>query len=359
MTTAIDIAALDPASRDAGAVAHYGDPVREQRLLADRGRPGRPVAPHRASRCPATTGSPGCTASPPSTSTELRPWQGTELLVLSPHGHVEHHAMVTDDGTTTWLDLEPGTGDAAGVPGADAVHDAGRAGRRHRRLGGAVAGRPGHRRGARARSASSRSATPDVARRAGREVRPGHPPPRPSTIRYRVAGASATGWVAAGRPDGADLLVPRAADEDVALDIPLAGLWAYEAAARRGPAAAARASRPTTARCRPRPGSPPPPCTWRRAATGARRRSPGCTTSGRPPRKLVLLHLDGITTDELPAPGTPVHARTAARSGSSAPRCATTSWARSRWRWSSSNVPGRRAAAGRRVRPRDRSTRLR
>jgi folate-binding protein YgfZ len=27
---------------------------------------------------------------------------------------------------------------------------------------------------------------------------------------------------------------------------------------------------------------------------------------GRPPRRLVLLHLDGITTDELPAPGTPV-----------------------------------------------------
>jgi folate-binding protein YgfZ len=27
---------------------------------------------------------------------------------------------------------------------------------------------------------------------------------------------------------------------------------------------------------------------------------------GRPPRKLVLLHLDGMTTDELPAQGTPV-----------------------------------------------------
>jgi len=27
---------------------------------------------------------------------------------------------------------------------------------------------------------------------------------------------------------------------------------------------------------------------------------------GRPPRRLVLLHLDGITTDDLPATGTPV-----------------------------------------------------
>ena len=33
--TAVEITALDPASRDAGAVAHYGEPVREQRLLAD------------------------------------------------------------------------------------------------------------------------------------------------------------------------------------------------------------------------------------------------------------------------------------------------------------------------------------
>ena len=29
---------------------------------------------------------------------------------------------------------------------------------------------------------------------------------------------------------------------------------------------------------------------------------------GRPPRRLVLLHLDGITTDQLPAAGTPVTA---------------------------------------------------
>ena len=28
--------------------------------------------------------------------------------MLSPHGHVEHHALVADDGTTTWLDIEPG-----------------------------------------------------------------------------------------------------------------------------------------------------------------------------------------------------------------------------------------------------------
>ena len=30
--------------------------------------------------------------------------------MLSPHGHVEHHALVAEDGTTTWLDTEPGAG---------------------------------------------------------------------------------------------------------------------------------------------------------------------------------------------------------------------------------------------------------
>ena len=56
------------------------------------------------------------------------------------------------------------------------------------------------------------------------------------------------------------------------------GIWAYEAvrvAARRP----RLGSRPTTARCRPRSGWPTPRCTWRRAATGGRRRWPGCTTS--------------------------------------------------------------------------------
>ena len=39
----------------------------------------------------------------------LAPGEGSELLVLSPHGHVEHDALLVDDGTTTWLDVEPGT----------------------------------------------------------------------------------------------------------------------------------------------------------------------------------------------------------------------------------------------------------
>jgi len=41
---------------------------------------------------------------------ELSPGSGVEALLLSPHGHVEHHLAVLDDGATTWIDVEGGTG---------------------------------------------------------------------------------------------------------------------------------------------------------------------------------------------------------------------------------------------------------
>lgn len=44
--------------------------------------------------------------------TNLKPHEGTEALILSPTGRVEHHMNVYDDGTTTWLDTEPGRGEA-------------------------------------------------------------------------------------------------------------------------------------------------------------------------------------------------------------------------------------------------------
>src|SRR5207248_8914112 len=42
----------------------------------------------------------------------LAPGVPTEALVLSPHGHVEHHLVLTDDGSATWIHVEPGTVDA-------------------------------------------------------------------------------------------------------------------------------------------------------------------------------------------------------------------------------------------------------
>ena len=39
----------------------------------------------------------------------LKPGDSAEALVLSPQGHVEHHLTLTDDGTATWVHVEPGT----------------------------------------------------------------------------------------------------------------------------------------------------------------------------------------------------------------------------------------------------------
>ena len=93
---------------DAGVAAHYGDPVREQRALAraaglvDRSHRGvvRVTGPDRLSWLHSLT----------SQHLEALPAGSTaQALVLSPNGHVEHHLTLTDDGTATWIHVEPGT----------------------------------------------------------------------------------------------------------------------------------------------------------------------------------------------------------------------------------------------------------
>lgn len=95
---------------DAGVAWHYGDPFREQRQLiedggvVDRSHRGvlRVSGPDRLSWLHATT-SQHLDTMPPE---EVR-----EALVLSPHGHVEHHLVLRDDGESTWIHVEPGDGD--------------------------------------------------------------------------------------------------------------------------------------------------------------------------------------------------------------------------------------------------------
>jgi folate-binding protein YgfZ len=299
MTSAIDIAALDPASRDAGAVAHYGDPVREQRLLETG--VGLVDRSHRS--VIAVPGEDRLTWLHSLTTqhlTALEPWQGTELLVLSPHGHLEHHAMVTDDGTTTWLDTEPGGGDLLGylermrfmmrVEPADVTADWA--------LLSLVGPGTDEALGKLGVKALEKPDTLDVP---GAKFTQGSQPPRPSTI-YRVA-KFGNGWVR--RVDnGADLLVPRA-DKDKIDVAEKAGLWAYEAnrVASRRP----RYGFETDHKTLPAEAGFTAPAVhlekgcYRGQETVAR-----VHHLGRPPRKLVLLHLDGITTDELPAQGTPI-----------------------------------------------------
>ncbi|GHC70198.1 CAF17-like 4Fe-4S cluster assembly/insertion protein YgfZ [Streptomyces cinnamoneus] len=96
---------------DEGVAAHYGDPFREQRALA--GGSGFVDLSHRG--VIAVTG-------PDRLSwlhllltqhvSELPPGRATEALILSPHGHIEHALYLVDDGETTWAHVEPGTREA-------------------------------------------------------------------------------------------------------------------------------------------------------------------------------------------------------------------------------------------------------
>ena len=93
---------------DAGVAAHYGNPLGEQRRLAEDvafvDRSSRGVI-----RVPGTDRLSWLHSLTTQHLSALPAGRGTEALVLSPHGHVEHHLIVADDGEITWLDVEPGT----------------------------------------------------------------------------------------------------------------------------------------------------------------------------------------------------------------------------------------------------------
>ncbi|MFG2194702.1 YgfZ/GcvT domain-containing protein [Streptomyces sp. NPDC048639] len=93
---------------DEGVAAHYGDLFREQRTLADG--TGFVDLSHRG----VVTISGAERLSwlhllLTQHVSELPPGRATEALVLSPHGHIEHALYLVDDGETTWAHVEPGT----------------------------------------------------------------------------------------------------------------------------------------------------------------------------------------------------------------------------------------------------------
>ena len=97
---------------DAGVAWHYGDPTAEQRALVGGGA----VVDQSHLGVVTVTGPDRLTWLHDITSqrlNDLAPGVSTETLVLSPHGHVEHGAGVLDDGTTTWLITEGGGAAAA------------------------------------------------------------------------------------------------------------------------------------------------------------------------------------------------------------------------------------------------------
>ncbi|GMA30268.1 YgfZ/GcvT domain-containing protein [Litorihabitans aurantiacus] len=102
----LDVAGAVVASGpDAGVAAHYGDPMREQRLLAA----GRAVVDLSHLGVVAVTGSDRLGWLDTLSSQRVRdlaPGQSAELLLLDVHGRVEHSAALVDDGVRTLLVTE-------------------------------------------------------------------------------------------------------------------------------------------------------------------------------------------------------------------------------------------------------------
>jgi tRNA-modifying protein YgfZ len=99
--------AADPP--DTGVAAHYGDPMREQRRVAldregfvDLSHRGivRVAGPDRLSWLHALT---------TQDVEHLAPGESATALLLSPQGHVEHALAMVDDGDAVWMHVEPGT----------------------------------------------------------------------------------------------------------------------------------------------------------------------------------------------------------------------------------------------------------
>ncbi|MFI1867433.1 CAF17-like 4Fe-4S cluster assembly/insertion protein YgfZ [Streptomyces jumonjinensis] len=93
---------------DDGVAAHYGDLFREQRALAEGA--GLVDLSHRG--VIAVTGDDRLGwlhLLLTQHVSELPPGVATEALILSAHGHIEHALYLVDDGSTVWAHVEPGS----------------------------------------------------------------------------------------------------------------------------------------------------------------------------------------------------------------------------------------------------------
>ncbi|MFC8270270.1 YgfZ/GcvT domain-containing protein [Streptomyces cinereoruber] len=94
--------------RDEGVAAHYGDLFREQRALSS-GK-GFVDLSHRG--VVAVSGDDRLSwlhLLLTQYMTDLPPGRATEALILSANGHIEHALYLVDDGETVWAHVEPGT----------------------------------------------------------------------------------------------------------------------------------------------------------------------------------------------------------------------------------------------------------
>ena len=265
---------------DEGVAAHYGDPMREQRAMTE----GQVLVDRSNRGVVKITGQDrlGWLHSLTSQHLEhLAPGSTTEALILSPQGHLEHHLTLTDDGTATWIHVEPHTVkdlvdylnsmrfmmrvEVEDLSGVLVVQT--------------VAGPLPAEGGVISRTESS----------------------SPAAATLRAAGGAIA---VMQNPFGIDLIVHPDATGKLAETLPVAGMWAFEAA--RIAAHVPRPGLDTDAKTLPHEVG---------LIESAVHLNKGCYRGqetvakihniGHPPRRLVFLHLDG-SVDRLPAHGSPL-----------------------------------------------------
>ena len=267
---------------DAPVAAHYGDPMREQRLLVERlavvDLSHRPVL--------TVTGADRLSWLHSLTTQHLLglpPRESRESLILSPKGHIEHDLHLVDDGETAWVTTEPGAGDAL-LQWLDSMRFMLRVEIADVSDAYAVLGEP--------HAAGSLPGEPLAWR-----------DPWPDLVGETAAYGPQGGHPGLGR-QWRELIVPRSDLVAAVGDRPLSGMWAAEAL--------------RVAAWRPRLGFETDHRTlvhevdWLRSAVHLHK---GCYRGqetvarvhnlGRPPRRLAFLHLDG-SGHILPARGSEV-----------------------------------------------------
>ena len=286
MTTHLPAAVPAPGV-DAAIAWHYGDPLREQRVLATSAgvvdRSNRDVLQVSGidrlewlhTICSQHV-------------SELADGDSTEALVLSPHGHVEQHWQVTELGGTVWIDTEPGA--------APTVLDYLQKMRFLKRVEPV--------------DVSADWAVLSLVGPATERVLAAAELPAP---RVGTAAALAGGGFVRRMPwpgaDAADLLVPRAdaaamRDRLVAAGAALVGNWAFEAL--RVAALRPRLGFETDHRTIPHEvGWIGPAVHLQKGCYRGQETVARVQNLGKPPRRLVRLLLSG-DSDQLPEPGTPV-----------------------------------------------------
>lgn len=280
------VAGLGP---DAEVAWHYGDPTREQLDLE-----GGAAVVDLSNRGVVTVSGPDRLSWLDTLTTQrlkdLTPGQSREALILSPHGHVENALHLFDDGETTWITVEPEAA-AALIAHLERMRFLLRVEIADRTDSFAVVGLvPG---------GSAEQALLAAAGSGGLRWDDPWPDVVEGGFSYGPEEHPAT------QHRWSEVLVPRTELDRLLADLPVAGSWASESL--------------RVSRFRPRYGvdtdhrTIPHELDWLRTSVHLNK---GCYRGqetvarvknlGRPPRRLVLLHLDG-SEHLLPEPGAEVY----------------------------------------------------